>query len=219
VAANAADPTNITIEQPNINLSGMWFRVIYPDVPYLIFRSVGTGSAFSMSYQFIATSKQVSSSIKTTTWGDINSKTGDSGDMGTPVIFILMGAGGALVVVALIAITVWASRKCCCKSEKVTPEHFPLRGASMETENKGGGGGYKKRLTEEETKPPMSSADTEKYSRRAINVPGNNQDLSVKVVARPSAAAIGKQPLNQTPHGNGDLSIPNVTYPNNQTYD
>lgn len=50
VAASSNDSTKISLEQQSVSKSGMWFRVVYPDIPYLIFRSLGSGSSFSMSY-------------------------------------------------------------------------------------------------------------------------------------------------------------------------
>lgn len=39
VAASSNDSTKISLEQQSVSTSGMWFRVVYPDIPYLIFRS------------------------------------------------------------------------------------------------------------------------------------------------------------------------------------
>ena len=78
-------------------------------------------------------------------------------------MFILMGAGGTLVVVTVILIIVCIVRK--CRSKRVAPEGTItaeyLKALSLMSDTNALNR-KKSTLTEEETKPPLSVDDNEK---------------------------------------------------------
>ena len=98
-----------------IAVSGYWQRLTYPDQLVLVAKSTGLSTAFSISYQYIPLG---------------GGGTGDSGDAGeviketqlSPLIYIMMGAGGMLGVVLIIALVAWGVVRCWRASRKVRPE-------------------------------------------------------------------------------------------------
>lgn len=153
-----AQGNQTTFEQSGIG-TPVWFRATQN--VYMVLTATGANPQFSFSYQTLPVSTSDG------TWGPLtqNATSGSVVQTASPLILIVIGAGGALLIVAISTLTGWLVCKCVRARKKV------VMAPAAQTEASGLMEGHlpysivkkdnqpKRTLTEEDTKPPQSSEE------------------------------------------------------------